>query len=395
LWKLVGPIEEATVADNSSDPEAPAQGTRRKMRPPVIELEATDVTPEEPPRAAGSEIPEEPAGKPQEPPRAGMQNSSSNKESRSALRLIALAGFGGAFIGALAVALFFIFASEPIARFMPTGDPVRSSTNGSSSTVGTSGDRIEQLARATTEFEKRVAAIESRAAPQANDLAPLRSRTEGIETALSDLRRLIEQMQSANSASTEVVTGRIAAIENRLTQPARPAIANAAEIVALGALQDAIAKGAPFAKELAAVRGMLTDRAAPLAPLEQSAGAGLPTLATLSARFAELAPKLAREPESDKGYFARLIAHAGSLVEVRPIGEAQGISAGAVVARIETRLARGDLAAAIEEASKLPASAKTEAADWIAAATQRRDAEAAIKTLLSAALASSAAEQQK
>jgi len=82
-------------------------------------------------------------------------------------------------------------------------------------------------------------------------------------------------------------------------------------------------------------------------------------------------------------------------VEVRPIGEAQGISAGAVVARIETRLARGDLAAAIEEASKLPASAKTEAADWIAAATQRRDAEAAIKTLLSAALASSAAEQQK
>jgi hypothetical protein len=77
---------------------------------------------------------------------------------------------------------------------------------------------------------------------------------------------------------------------------------------------------------------------------------------------------------------------------VRQVGEVAGTSAGAVVARMETRLAKNDLAAALDEAAQLPAGAKAQAADWIAAASRRREADTAVKNLLNAALAHSVAK---
>ena len=80
------------------------------------------------------------------------------------------------------------------------------------------------------------------------------------------------------------------------------------------------------------------------------------------------------------------MSNAKSLVEIRPIGEAAGDSAGAVVARVETRLASNDLAGALQEAAKLSAAAKARAADWLADASRRREAEVAVGNLLNAAL---------
>jgi hypothetical protein len=73
----------------------------------------------------------------------------------------------------------------------------------------------------------------------------------------------------------------------------------------------------------------------------------------------------------------------------------EGGSAGAIVARMEERLKRGDLAAALEEGGHLPAAAQAAGADWFAIATRRRDAELAVKTLLNAELAALTAEPQK
>ena len=66
-----------------------------------------------------------------------------------------------------------------------------------------------------------------------------------------------------------------------------------------------------------------------------------------------------------------------------------------MVARIETRLARNDLAAALDQAAQLPASAKAQAADWIASASRRREADTAVKNLMDAALANSVKEPAK
>jgi hypothetical protein len=134
----------------------------------------------------------------------------------------------------------------------------------------------------------------------------------------------------------------------------------------------------------------LGDAGAPLAPLEASAASGLPTVAELRRRFSDLAPKLASAPPPDSGYFAKLWSNATKLIEVRPVGEVAGTSAGAVVARVETRLARNDLAAALNEAEQLPPAAKAQAADWISAASRRREADTIVKNLMDAALASAA-----
>ena len=103
---------------------------------------------------------------------------------------------------------------------------------------------------------------------------------------------------------------------------------------------------------------------------------------------------LARVPDADRGYLSRLVTSATRLVEVRPVGEIRGESAGAVVARIEARLQQNDLAGAVEEAGQLPLSAKTIAADWIAAAMQKRDADRAVKDLIAASLAALGAERR-
>src|SRR5205814_288983 len=172
-----------------------------------------------------------------------------------------------------ALALVFLFV-----RGGSLGD-IGGRAGGSDSAIS---ERVDQLLKLVAEAEKRLAAVESRPAPPAVDLAPLSARIESMENSLSDLRKLGEQAQTANAAAIEAAQGRIAALEGRLAQP-RPAAANAAQIVALGALRDAMAAGAPFEKELAAVRSMLGDRAAALAPFEASARDGLPTVAKLSA----------------------------------------------------------------------------------------------------------------
>jgi hypothetical protein len=363
-----------------SDPDAAASQGRKRVKPPVIELEATDVTPEgpKPERGAAEEHKEE------SEERIGNGKSPSSPPSRRALPI--LSGFIGLLVGALALALVFLFV-----RGGSLAD-IGGRAGGSDPAVS---ERVDQLLKIVAELEKRLATVESRPAPQNVDLAPFTARIEGLENSLSDLRKLGEQAQAANAATLEAVNGRIAALESRLTTPPRSPASNAAEIVALGALRDAIAAGAPFEKELAAVRSMLGDRAATLAPFEPSAREGLPSVAKLSARFAELAPKLAREPEPAEGYFARLWANMAHLVEVRPAGEVEGTSAGAIVARMEERLKRGDLAAALEEGGHLPVAARMLAADWFAVAARRRDAELAVKTLLNAELATLTAEPQK
>jgi len=363
---------------------------RKRTKPPVIELEATDVTPEPPksaPEAAGEEKPRDARSANEDAAngRANERTADDRAFAPPSRLLPILSGIIGLLAGALTLALVFLFV-----RGGPIGEPA-----GRPATDPALTERVDQLLKLAAEMEKRLAAVESRPNPQQVDLAPLNARIEGMENAVNDLRKLGEQGQAANAAAIEALNNRLSALEQRFAAPPRQA-ANAAQIVALGALRDAIVTGGPFEKELAGVRALLGDRAAPLAPFEPAAHDGLPSTAKLFARFAELAPKLAREDTPPPaGYFARLWSSAANLVQVRPVGEAQGTSAGAVVARMEERLKRGDLAAALDEGARLPEPAKAAAADWFAAAAQRRDAERAVKNLIDAELAALSVERPR
>jgi hypothetical protein len=256
------------------------------------------------------------------------------------------------------------------------------------------GERIDRLTAAIGETEKRLASVERRPA-SAPDLSGVTERTAAIEStlremraAVGDLRRVAEQ-----SPAVESLTSRIGALEQRITALSAPrqerqteAATLAADLSALNALSVATQSGRPFAKELEAVRMRLGERAAPLAALEPRAAGGLPTNSALAERFSVLIPQLLRSPEPDGGILSRLVTNATRLVEVRPVGEPSGSGIGAVVARMEAKLARGDLDGVLAEVAGLPEPAKATASNWIVAVAERRDAERLIKQLIDAAL---------
>jgi hypothetical protein len=128
-------------------------------------------------------------------------------------------------------------------------------------------------------------------------------------------------------------------------------------------------------------------KASALDPLEASAARGIASTQVLANQFSALAPKLLRGPEAGSGILGRLYSNATKLIEVRKVGDGQGDTPEAVVARAENMLARGELAAAISETGKLPEPAKTEAASWLRAANERLAAEIAVRKAIDAALA--------
>ena len=357
----------ASESDGTSNPRA-------KRQPPVIDAEVKVVTPASPGNAAEEEAKVSP------PPQAGAKKFDWHM-MLPAVAVAAVCGVGAGLFGS------WLFSS---------GTPPSADTSAISNSIAQLSTRLTQQ--------------ETKTIP-APDLSPLNERSAKLETATGELRgelaevkKLIEAQANAPTADElNAVNRRLAQIEEKvgalaaLPKQEPKNEAQPAEVIALGALRDAVAAGTPFGNELSAVRAMLKDRAAPLGSLERFAKDGLPTVAALAKRFEPFAAKLASAPPpaKDSGVFTRLWNNAGKLVEVRPVGEPQGTDAGAVVARMETKLARGDLAGALDEAKLLPQSAREQAKDWFAPADQRRDAELAIRNLLNAALAAISAERPK
>jgi hypothetical protein len=399
------------TSDRSSDD--PAAKRRRRRPPPVLELKATEVGKGTSPRGADK--------KTDAPGRPGWNPWSALRKRLAAvdwpgMRMPVLAAGGiGAIAGAALVAIVVLLidrGSDPRLTSLAgevTALSSRIETLAQRRVPGEAGigERIDKLVAAISQSERRLAAIESRPLPQTPDLKSVEGRTASIEAtlkdlraALADLRGMAEQMpQPATTAAVEALSGRIAGLENRIASLAvsdrsRVATSLAAELTALQSLNDAIVSGKPFAQELFAARALLGERAAPLAALEPPAAAGLPTIASLAQRFSALAPVLVRGPEPDGSYLTRLLANAVRLVEVRPVGAPEGAGVGAVVARTEAKLQRGDLAGALDEANSLPASAQAMAANWIAAAKERHQAQSAVKDLMSAILAAPAEKQR-
>ena len=373
--------------DRKDDPPAPKS---RRRKPPVIELQATEIPAADAERAAGT---------------AASANADADErtfEWRALLSFAPAVIAAAAIVGAVvAILVVFLFdrGSDPrvatlvneVAALNQRIEAIGRVGGADPAALAQISQKIDRIAAMLAEAEKRVVGLESKPAPAMPDLSPLVTRMERFDAALAALR--------ATLAAIEALGRRIGALEERVnavSADARAAVAPAlaAEIVALGTLRDAIQSGAPFSTELAAVQALLGERAGRLQSLQRAESSGVPTLAQLSRRFAELAPSLARVADADGGYLSRLVTSATRLVEIRPVGEAKGESAGAVVARIEVRLQQNDLAGAIEEAGHLPLSARTTAAEWIALAAQKRDTDRAIKDLIAASLAALGAERR-
>ncbi len=157
--------------------------------------------------------------------------------------------------------------------------------------------------------------------------------------------------------------------------------------------RDALRSARPFAVAMVALeRAFEGDEAAAaaLAPLAEWAGRGVPTLEVLQRRFEELAPRLLRAANApaDGGWLAETWSRITSLVVIRRIGDdAPGDGPGAVLARAEAKIARGELGPAVAEITKLKGRAAEAAGEWMNAARGRLAADAALKTLSARATA--------
>jgi hypothetical protein len=257
-------------------------------------------------------------------------------------------------------------------------------------------DTVEQTARRLDDIAAQVAKIEAALAaprPSAADptvlprIAALDAALKALLDRLAELeKRIGEAAAAARAADRHAETASEAAAQRAAATAADHAVRLALLATTLRA---AVERGEPFAAELASLKSLVSDQGS-LAPLEPFAAGGVPSATALARELSALVPALfAAVPAApDQGSLLdRLKRTTGHLVRVRRVGEAPGDDAAAVVARIEVAAARGDIAGALAELTKLPPSARAPAEAWIRRATQRGAAVDAARRLAGDALA--------
>ena len=349
-------------------PDTPNE--RRRRRPaPTIDLAAIDVTSAEPPKQNEEEKPQ------------GDRSVSSKRPIVLALLAGMAAGTAGV-LGGLWLAGVLGSASNPDSlapRIAVLEAQVAAAPKLPESTaLADLGARIGKLEQDTSK-------------PAANEPVPaLMERLTAVETAMKALGATLTALnrrgeESASVASmareradaaaktAETLLTKLDAIEQsaRVTQDkvAQSSSSDTAarRALAAGALRDAVSRGAPYAGELAIVK-QLGAGSETVAALDPFATSGLPTEAALSRDLGALLPSMIDAAGADAakadGFFDRLQANASRLVRVHPIDAPTGDDASAVLARVEVKAARNDLAGIDGELDKLPAKARALVDAW-------------------------------
>ena len=264
-------------------------------------------------------------------------------------------------------------------------------------------DRIETLekmlagAPSLANLAERVDAIERvgmSAAPGGAVLAADGARIDALEQEIATLKAASE---TAGAAATTGLEGRLVALEGvvdeagELTalltaQTARIAAleeligagddTRAAALLAVGQLRAALRGSGAYEAELSAVRTVVPaddETVAAIDALAAHAATGVATPETLRARFRAIAGEIVRAAyaPNEGSWLDQTMARLGELATFRRVGEVEGEETDARVARAETRLAEGNLAAAVGEVEGLVEAPGRVAADWLSAARAR------------------------
>lgn len=228
--------------------------------------------------------------------------------------------------------------------------------------AGASGDEVSEVADNLSSLSAQIENLAGRIdalEPQMAEVGPV------IETALTRLDDLDARI--ADQSDFEAV----AAERDRATQ--LPS--------ALGALENAIASGQPFAAQLAGVETLLPDLDIP-SQVRTAANSGVPSASGLLAQLRAAIPEIlaARPRDEQAGWAQTLLDQAASAIALRPT---EGDTPQALVGRTEAALDAGDLEAARAAFSALPAPMQS-AAPQFAPALERA---IAVNGLLEAARA--------
>ncbi|MGN7294933.1 COG4223 family protein [Rhizobium sp. SAFR-030] len=217
---------------------------------------------------------------------------------------------------------------------------------------------LEARPAADGNLSDRIAALEAAGstddAGQLNEqVAALRSELDGLKTA--------SQTQTAGRAELDQ---RIAAVETKVDQPGpEQAVALA---LAAAALKSATERGGSFEAELQTLASVAPADAA-VEGLRPFAAEGVPTQAELVRRLPAASGAILdaiHQPPADQGIAGRLMSSAMRMVTVRPVGNVEGDTPEAIIARLEERVRTGDLKAAQTEWNALPEAGRQAGADF-------------------------------
>ena len=259
-------------------------------------------------------------------------------------------------------------------------------------TVGGDGeiDLTPLLAR-LDELETRLAAL-GRPNGASDEIAGLKTMGLELEGRIETLAGQLADLGPA-ADRLDTLAGRLAEVEATAGSVV-PGDRRDAFVLALAQLRGAVERGGAYGEELAAATRLAegvgdAETGPPLAALEQWAADGVPTLRQLRNRFereaGEIVAAARRNPDAD--WVERTVERLTSAVKVRRIGDAEGDSVDALVARAEGHLAAGDLAAAVTELAALDGTAAAAAAPWLGDAQAQLDAMAALDGLRARAIA--------
>lgn len=253
--------------------------------------------------------------------------------------LIAAGIFGGIIALALAGSMFY-------AGVIP------GASGGNTTETGALQQQIDslnqQLASSTAAIEAlKTAATAGNASNVGTEIA---ERLAALEARIAEA--------GSNSAASDALTQRLAALESKVDQPGREeAVAKA---LAASALKTAIDRGGPFTGELQTFSGISGNEPA-VQTLEKFAQSGVPSASDLVQKFPQTATTIlnaAHQMDEQAGVGSRLLSSAMHMVKVRPVGDVEGDTPEAVVARMEDKLRKGDLKGASTEWEALPQPAK-------------------------------------
>jgi hypothetical protein len=429
--------------ENANSGGAGEPPRRRRVPPPTIDLEATDVSPPSEPTAAapdpaqpdpppaetasappGDSPPAEP--RPAEPPPAAGPAEPRRRFVPSWPQTAA---------AALGAVLALIVAGGVWALLGPASDQqadlnarlsrIEGQLGALSRPVPTTPDTrsaddlTQRLGRIEATLNDRLATVDREIKPLSDRLGDLgrrddeavaaarlaRERADAAAKSLAEVAQQLAQLNAARAnapgverADLDALAARLASLEASTKQVGDQLgrlagagnASNTGRAVVAIALNSAVERGAPYARELAAIDPAVAG-AGTLEALRPFADTGLPSGATLARELAAVMPEAlkaadAAAPRGGGGFLERLQSNAERLVRIRPIAQQAGDDPAAILGRVDGKSTRGDIAGALAEAAKLPATVRAPLEPWIKRAEAREAALAAAAALASQSL---------
>jgi hypothetical protein len=232
---------------------------------------------------------------------------------------------------------------------------------------------------------------------QANDVKP-QLDISGLEDRIAHLEK-----NGADAATVLRLVDRIDRLEASMRDLQSRRKADAALVLAVGLLKDAVDRGASYETELRGLKALASDDddvKKLVADLKSRAAAGIPSRAVLAMRFQGLEAVIIRAdalPPTEDGGVAdwkrRAIERLLTLFTVRrEDGDVEGNSTAAMVARAREALLRNDWAGAVQNVASLTGEAAKVAQPWLEDSKARLMADQEIADLAAQAVAAAGAK---